>query len=402
MTIQRRIYNSILAEHLASQRQMAFVSGPRQVGKTTSCQQHADFYLNWDNSDDRLLILAGEQALAEHCKLDRLRESKATVLFDELHKYPKWKQFLKGFYDKYGKQINIMVTGSSRMDVYRRGGDSLMGRYFLYRMHPFSIAEVLEQTPPSEKHLVQTPQPIHAGEFEALWEYGGYPEPFLKRDRRFSRRWQQLRLEQLLREDIRDVTQIQQLAQLEVLARLLLERSSQQLIYGNLAKEVRVSTDTVRRWVDVLRNLHLGFVIRPWFKNVSRALRKEPKWYLSDWSLVSDAGARAETFVACHLLKAVDAWNDMGLGKFALHYLRDKEKNEVDFLIVNEGMPWMLVEIKLTDEVVSPALRRYFEALQADYAFQVVFNADYVDMDCFSEKHVLKVVPARTFLSQLV
>jgi len=142
MTIRKRIYDSLLSEHLSSQRQMAFVSGPRQVGKTTTCRSLADHYLNWDNTDDRALIVKGPAAIAEKIGLDVLRRTKLVVLFDELHKYGRWKQFLKGFFDTYSDDVSILVTGSSRMDVYRRGGDSLMGRYFLYNMHPFTVIQL--------------------------------------------------------------------------------------------------------------------------------------------------------------------------------------------------------------------------------------------------------------------
>ena len=288
------------------------------------------------------------------------------------------------------------------MDVYRRGGDSLMGRYFLYRMHPFSVAETLTQEIPDEKRIIRQPKKISPMNFNALWNHGGYPEPFLKRDMRFSRRWQSLRLEQLVREDIRDLTQIQQLDQLELLVKLLAERSAHQLIYGNLANDVRVSIDTARRWIDILVSLHLGFLIRPWFKNVSRSLRKEPKWFLRDWASIKDQGDKAETFVACHLLKAVEGWNDMGLGKFELGYLRDKEKREVDFLVARDGKPWFLAEVKQHDESISPSLKYFQQQLAAPFAFQVVLDANYVDADCFARAGPPIVVPARTFLSQLL
>jgi len=381
---------------------MALVSGPRQVGKTTTCRNHANTYINWDNVDDRELILAGPARLVERLELDRLSKTVPTALFDELHKYPRWKQFLKGFFDTYTDQVKIIVTGSSRLDVYRRGGDSLMGRYFLYRMHPFSVAETLSTDLPDTKRIIRPPKKIKAADFDALWRHGGYPEPFLKRDVRFSRRWQTLRGEQLVREDIRDLTQIQQIDQLETLGRLLTNRSAHQLIYGNLARDVRVSVDTIRRWIEVLRNLHLGFLVRPWFKNVSRSLRKEPKWFLRDWASIEDVGDRAETFVGCHLLKAVDGWNDLGLGNFELGYLRDKEKREVDFIVVRDDQPWFLVEVKYRDKSLDGTLRYYQDQLKAPFAFQVVIDADYVDADCFAEPRGPLVVPARTLLSQLL
>jgi len=397
-----RLYDSLLLEHLANNRQMVFVSGPRQVGKTTTCRNHASVYVNWDNIDDRELILAGPMKLIHQLGLNRLSEAMPTVLFDELHKFPRWKQFLKGFFDTYADQLRIIVTGSSRMDMYRRGGDSLMGRYFLYRMHPLSIAEILTQDIPNAKRPIRGPAKISAAHFDALWQHGGYPEPFLKRNPRFSRRWQSLRLEQLVREDIRDLTQIQQIGQMELLVKLLMNRSSHQLIYGNLAKEVRVSVDTVRRWIDTLCNLHLGFLVRPWFKNVSRSLRKEPKWFLRDWAAIEDAGDKAETFVACHLLKAVDGWNDMGLGKFELGYLRDKEKREVDFVVARDGRPWFLVEAKYREESMSPALGYYQDQLKAPFAFQAVLDANYIDADCFAGPRGPMIVPAKTLLSQLL
>lgn len=402
MKPKTRIYDTLLAEHLAKQRQMAFISGPRQVGKTTTCRVHGDTYIDWDNIDDRESILAGPARLIDKFQLDRLSRTPPVVIFDELHKFPRWKQFLKGFFDTYADRLRIIVTGSSRMDVYRRGGDSLMGRYFLYRMHPFSVAETLTQEIPDEKRIIRQPKKISPTNFNALWTHGGYPEPFLKRDMRFSRRWQSLRLEQLVREDIRDLTQIQQLDQLELLVKLLAERSAHQLIYGNLANDVRVSIDTTRRWIDILVSLHLGFLIRPWFKNVSRSLRKEPKWFLRDWASIKDQGDKAETFVACHLLKAVEGWNDMGLGKFELGYLRDKEKREVDFLVARDGKPWFLAEVKQHDESISPSLKYFQQQLAAPFAFQVVLDANYVDADCFARAGPPIAVPAQTFLSQFL
>ena len=402
MKVRKRIYDALLSEHLAKHRQMAFVSGPRQVGKTTTCRKHADAYANWDNIDDREQILAGPAKLIDQLGLNRLAPTTPSALFDELHKYPAWKQFLKGFFDTYADRVRVIVTGSSRMQVYRRGGDSLMGRYFLYRMHPFSVAETVWQDLPDVERIVRPPRQVRTAEFEALWRHGGYPEPFLKRDPRFSRRWQALRFEQLVREDIRDMTQIQHINQLEVLVSILSTRSAHQLVYGSLARDVRVSIDTVRRWIDVLCHLHLGFLVRPWFRNVARSLRKEPKWFLRDWSSIVDEGDRAETFVGCQLLKAVEGWNDLGLGSFELGYLRDKEKREVDFLVIRDGKPWFLVEVKHRDESPGKGLQYFQDQLNAPFAFQVVTDADYVDADCFSRPGSPVVVPAKTFLSQLL
>jgi predicted AAA+ superfamily ATPase len=394
-----RLYDQMLQDHFARHRQMAFVSGPRQVGKTTTCRMEGTDYLNWDNGDDRRVILLGPAAVAERIQLERLQTPSPIVVFDELHKDKKWKGFLKGFFDVYGERTRIMVTGSSRLDVFRRGGDSLMGRYFLYRMHPFSVGEAIRANLPTA--VIQSPSSLAEDEWRALWEHGGFPEPFLRRDVRFTRRWRSLRQDQLTREDIRDVAQIETLGLLETVTQILAERSGQQLIYSHLANEVGIAVDTVRRWLDVLQRLHYGFVVRPWFTNVSKALRKEPKWFLRDWSGIDDAGQRAETFVACHLLKAVEGWTDLGLGSFELRYLRDKLKREVDFLVVRDRKPWFLVEVKTSDTRLSDSLAHFKHETKAKHAFQAVIEIPFVAVDCFSRTDPV-VVPARTLLSQLL
>lgn len=394
----RRAYPGMIDESLREHRQMAFVSGPRQVGKTTTCRDLASVYLDWDNEDHRTLILAGPKAVASHAGADKLAAEPIRIVFDELHKYPRWKQFLKGFFDTYEKRFRIMVTGSSRLDVYRKGGDSLMGRYLLYHMHPLSVGECCKGAFPTE--LIAAPAQIPESEWQALWQFGGHPEPFLKRSDRFSRRWGDLRRQQLLREDIRDRTGIQNLDQLAVMARLLADRSGEQLIYSSLAKQIRVSENTIRSWISTLCAFHYGFTVRPWFRNVTKALRKEPKWFLRDWSGIPEPGRRTETFCACHLLKAVETWTDLGLGQFELRYIRDLQKREVDFVIIRDGNPWILIEVKHGEANLSPNLAYFQKQIDASYAFQISMNADFLDFNCF-ESSQPTIVPARTLLSQL-
>jgi hypothetical protein len=394
-----RLYTAILADHLERHRQMALVSGPRQVGKTTTCRSVSDEYLNWDNADDRRLLLRGPASIAQALQLDILREKPPVATLDELHKYSKWKSLLKGFFDSYGDRVRLIITGSSRIDIFRRGADSLMGRYFLYRMHPWSVAESLRTGLPKKE--VHAPEEVRSADWDALWEHGGFPEPFLRRDSRFTRRWRSLRYEQLSREDLREMALVSDLGTLETLMQILAEYSGQQLIYSNLAREVQVSVDTVKRWIDLLSRLHYGFLVRPWFRNVAKSLRKEPKWFLRDWSGVLEDGARAETMVACHLLKAIEAWTDLGFGDFALRYLRDKRKREVDFLVVKDRKPWFLVEVKTSDKTLSPSLGYFQAQTNSQHSFQVVMNLPYQQADCFRIHRPL-VVPARTFLSQLL
>ena len=396
-----RLYSEIISEHLSRYRQMVFLSGPRQVGKTTLARERPAEYISWDRENDRRLILAGAEKIAEKVGVSELiRERRQLVVFDEIHRYQRWKTFLKGFFDTYEKQVHVIATGSARMDVYKRGGDSMMGRYFPYRVHPFSVAEILAPTIPDES-LVRSPSPIEESEWKALTVFGGFPEPFAMRDRRFSRKWQDLRLEQLLKTDVRDVSRTLELDRIDVLARMLMNRSGSQLVYSSLARDLNVTEPTVKQWISVLKSLYFGFEIRPWFKNVENSLRKTPKWYLRDWATITDAGSRAETFVACHLLKAVEGWTDLGFGDFELYYLRDKQKREVDFLIARDKEPWFLVEVKKNNERLVDALSLFQRQTGAKHAFQVVLDDDYVNRDCF-EYETPVIVPARTFLSQLI
>jgi predicted AAA+ superfamily ATPase len=390
----------MLREHISENRQMAFVSGPRQVGKTTTCRQLGDRYFSWDATDHSLLFVKGQDAIAEAAKLKVIHDKPPILIFDELHKYPRWKSFLKGFFDVYERDCRVVVTGSSRLDTYRRGGDSLMGRYFLFRMHPLSIAELLSTQLPDET-LLRSPAFLDDAQWEALNRFGGFPEPFAAATDRFSRRWQSLRHAQLLKEDARDLTRIQELPLLEVMAKILQSRSSQQLIYANLAKDVTIAPNTARSWVDVLCSLHYGFLVKPWSKNVTSALRKEPKWFLRDWSGITDEGQRFETLMACHLLKATDGWTDLGYGQFELRYIRDKQKREIDFVITRDSKPWILVEAKLRDTRLSPALPHFQQLTGAAHAFQVVMHMPFVNANPFDRKGPL-IVPARTFLSQLL
>ena len=397
---RKRIYETIIQEHFGDNRQMVFLSGPRQSGKTTLAKSLGSDYLNWDDSDVRAAVIAGQSETVRRYGLDRLSSAVPIVVFDELHKYPRWKGFLKGFFDLYGDRMKIIATGSAKMDVYKRGGDSMMGRYFPYRMHPFSVAELLDVSLPGDA-LVRSPRPIDDADWSSLIEFGGFPEPFTRRNRRFSVRWAELRMEQMMVDDLRTLTKVQELEQIRIMAELLANRSGEQLVYDSLARDVAVDPKTAKKWTDVLKYLYYGFEVRPWFHNVENSIRKTPKWYLRDWSRIGDTGKRCETVAACHLLKAVDAWTDLGYGRFELFYLRDKQKREVDFLVSRDGQPWFIAEVKAADTHLSSNLAHYQRITGARHAFQVVFDESFVDADCFMRRDPV-VVPARTFLSQLI
>jgi predicted AAA+ superfamily ATPase len=337
--------------------------------------------------------------VAAKAGLEMISEKTTVVVFDELHKYRRWKIFLKGFFDTYEDRVRIIVTGSSRLDVYRHGGDSLMGRYFLFHMHPFTVAELAYTGTPDS--LLRSPRKILKEDWNALWNHGGYPEPFVRRDPRFSVRWRSLRQSQLLREEVRDLTRIQELDQLAMLGRLLAQRSGERLVYSVLARQLRISENTVRSWISTLCSLHYGFLVRPWHRNLTTALRKEPKWFLRDWAGIKDEGKRAESFCACHLYKAVEGWTDLGFGSFELRYIRDKQQREVDFLVVRDDKPWFIVEVKNRNKELSPTLKYFQKQIDCSHAFQVVMQADFVDKDCFSYTKPV-IVPAQTLLSQLL
>lgn len=404
----KRGYEAVIQAQFGEHLQIAMVSGPRQVGKTTLAQSllkpDKAIYLNWDDFDDRAIILKGGRVIAEYAGLDQLRDHLPLLIFDEIHKYGQWKQTLKGFYDRYHRQCHILVTGSARMDVYKKGGDSLMGRYFNYRLHPLSVNELLQRPwqalPGSD--VLQTPKALADGDFDALLQWGGFPEPFLKKDQRFFNRWSRLREQQLLQEDIRELTRVNELGQLEMLAILLKSQAGQLTSYTSLAKKVRVSVDTVRRWMTILESLYYCFAVRPWTKNVTRSLLKEPKYYLWDWSQCADKGASNENFIASHLLKATHYWTDQGLGDYQLHFLRDKDRREVDFLVAKDGRPWMMVEVESSmQNKLSTNLQVFAKQLDVAHVFQLGIKGDYVNKNVFEIDHPV-VVPAKTFLSQLV
>jgi len=395
-----RLYDSMIRRHLSEYRQMLFLSGPRQVGKTTCARSVSDHYLNWDNDAHRKLIGSGPDAVASELQLAAIAEMPPVVAFDEIHKYGRWKNWLKGFFDTHGESCRVIVTGSSRLDVFRRGGDSLMGRYFHYRMHPLSVGELIDSSLPQE-NLIRPPAGLPEEDWMALWQHGGFPEPFLQRKPAFSRRWRDTRMHQLLKEDVRDLTLVREVSLIGLLAERLSHCSGESLVMASLAKDLHVAPDTIKSWLDTLDALHFGMRVRPWFRNVNKSLRKEPKWYLRDWSAIEDPGKRAETFVACHLRKAVDGWTDLGHGTFELRYLRDKQQREVDFVVIRDGSPWFLVEVKHGDDRLSPALSHFQDQIRAPHAFQVVIDRPFVNVDPFTHRTPV-IVPARTLLSQLL
>ena len=388
---------------------MLFLSGPRQAGKTTIARHtfssYNGVYLNWDSVEDRDKILSSPQSLLQNLNTHVATPQKPLIVFDEIHKYAHWKNYLKGLYDytHWNQKTSIIVTGSARLDIYKKGSDSLMGRYFPYRIHPLSLREVTVQPPSMNlENPIQNPVKPPEGLYEALWKFGGFPEPFLRQSSRFHRRWMQLRFQQLLREEVRDLSTVRELDQMEILAYTLQKQAGKLVNHSSLSKKIRVSDQTIRRWMAILDSFFFCFSISPWSRNIPRSLLKEPKVYLWDWSIIDDEGSRFENFVASHLLKACHFWTDVGLGQYELFFVRTKDGKEVDFLITQASKPWILVEAKLGhNKTLSKNLAYFHQHLATEHAFQVAHNMPYIDQSCF---HYVDptIVPASTFLSQLV
>ena len=401
-----RIYYNLIKHHLQHWDQMVFIEGARQVGKTTLAKQLAagfklTHYLNTDNIEDRALILSGQNFVEKLGLLDIASSSKPLIIFDEIHKIPNWKNYLKGFYDSYKDKIKIIATGSAKLSIYKKNQDSLMGRYFSYMLHPISVREIVNASL-DENLTVQKPLSVPDAAYNNLLKYGGFPDPYLKADNRFHAGWLNLRFEQLLRGDIVASGETKNIGQFELLAHILTKNAAQQINYNNLSKQVQVTSQTIKSWLNILESFYFGYFIRPWSANITRAILKEPKFYLWDWSAVESTGARAENFIASHLKAAARFWSDAGLGNFGVFYIRTKDKKEVDFLVTKENKPWFLVEVKGSiNSSMSKNLHYFQEQTGAAHAFQVVMDMDeHPSVDCFSYNKPIKV-SAKTFLSQL-
>lgn len=388
---------------------MAFISGPRQVGKTTLSQivsQSFDqsIYKNWDQTEFRRIWTKQPDHLTTEFNLARVNQSRLLIL-DEIHKAPLWKQKVKGLFDTRSEDISIMVTGSARLNVFKKGGDSLLGRYFHFRLHPLSLREALGLRPHSPDLVNQTlfsgkaPHLIKKSQdtLSQLLHFGGFPEPFLKKDESFSRLWRRGRTDKIIREDLRDLTRIQEISQVQALLSLLPEKIGQPLSIQSLREDLEVAHDTVSRWLRYLQELYLFFEIKPFSKRIPRSLKKEGKIYFYDWSDGLEKGARFENFVASHLLKACHYWEDTGAGSFDLHYLRNKEKNEIDFLVSKDKRPWFTVECKYADSNLDTTHQKFSEYLGCSH-IQVV-----LDKDLFRKvNHNTFIMGADFFLSSLV
>lgn len=386
MEKKRYLYNEIASLAL-KRHKMAFISGPRQVGKTTLSKSYATntdafIYKNWDESSFRKLWTKSPNSLMEEFDLTRSSQRRLLVL-DEVHKSKGWKQKIKGLFDEFGKDLEIIVTGSARLNVFKKGGDSLMGRYLNFRLHPLSYGELTsdEDAPLNPDAWLKAifkkdSKPHNQKILERLFKFSGFPEPYFANSEKIHRLWRSGRTEKIIREDLRDLSRIPELSQVEMLVSLLPDKIGSPLSIQSLREDLEVSHDTVSRWLKYLNELFYFFELKPWTKSIPRSLKKESKIYLYDWTEIDSPGIKFENMVASHLLKACNFWTDTGEGAFELFYLRNKEKQEIDFLIVRDKKPWLCVEAKYSDTVIDKKVAdKYTDYLGCPYV-QVVFNED--------------------------
>lgn len=360
-------------------RKMVFLSGPRQAGKTTAARRLArkfdrSVYFNWDVVTDQKKLVADPYFFEHETRSGR---ESVLVVLDEIHKYARWKNYLKGAYDRYRDEFLFLVTGSGRLDLFKKGGDSLLGRYVALPIFPLTVGELLNRPPvwrDFKKSLADLPPAGKAAReaYERLFRVSGFPEPFVRGTARFYNIWFQERKSLLIREDIRNAAAIREISLLETLSHVIPGRVGSPLSLNSLREDVGVAFETIRDWVRLLSDFYYLFAVTPYTGNIARSLRKEQKIYLYDWVELDDPGIRFENLVALHLLKAVRTWTALGDGRFDLHYWRDKEKREVDFVVLENRRPFCLIECKASDTTPSPALIRLMESLKVPFALQLV------------------------------
>ncbi|MBI4412180.1 MAG: ATP-binding protein [Deltaproteobacteria bacterium] len=372
------------------EKRFVLLAGPRQVGKThlalEMLKAKPGRYYNWDLAEDRQKIL--EKGFLHD----------GLAVMDELHKYERWKSFLKGTYDKYHEKLKILVTGSARLDVYRRGGDSLFGRHYLLHLHPLTVGEIL--TPNEIPRPANLPEKMEEKQgsteaFSTLLKFGGFPHPFYQGSVEEHGRWSIQRRELLVRQDIRDLTHIHLLNLIEHFLLLLPRHVGSVLSVNSLKEDLQVAYNTVRQWLGAFERLYISFALQPYHVKVNRSLQKASKVYLWDWSQVEDEGDRLENMIASHLLKAVHLWRDLGFGDFELFYLRDRDRREVDFCVTKDRKPWLLAEVKLAELNLHESLHVFAEKFGVP-AFQIV-GKEGVDI----QRGAIRIISASRFLSTL-
>ncbi|MCI5064696.1 ATP-binding protein [bacterium] len=376
------------------QSKMVLLGGPRQVGKTTLAlsllaasdaeqvsvggpqrstmlppgdPQHPA-YLNWDFMPDKSGLIGGN-----------IPADEPLIILDEIHKYPQWRSLVKGLYDTYRSRVSFLITGSARLDYYTHGGDSLDGRYFFYRLHPFSLAEL-------DPHYSRAST-------ELLLRFGGFPEPLLRGEEEFSRRWHKQRSRRVIQDDLTSLEEVKSVELVKLLADLLPSKVGSPLSIRSLREDLQVAYETVQRWIGILENLFFCFRISPYGPPKIRAIKKEQKLYLWDWSLCTEQGPRFENFVASQLLKYCHAVEDTNGYHMELRFLREVTGKEIDFVVLKEGKPLFAVECKNRQHEIDPSIKYFAERSDIPQFYQVHLG----EKDYENAEHRIRVLPFEKF-----
>jgi len=390
MTKRRYLTDEIKLE---LEEKMVFIGGARQVGKTTLAKDlvaekfENSYYYNWDYKPDRKKITKYE-----------FPGEKGLLIFDEIHKHGKWKTLVKGIYDIYKNQYKIIVTGSARLNIYRKGGDSLQGRYHYYTLFPFSLAElesIKKNYSPFSELVFENK--FYKESFEALYKFGGFPEPLIKQSERTLRRWHNEKLERLFKEDIRDIENIRDISSMKSLSDMLPDKVASPLSVNSIREDLEISHRAASSWLNILETFYYHVRIYPYHSKKIRSIKKEPKLYLFDWSEVENEGAKFENMIAIHLLKFISYMNEHEGYKAELNYLKNIDKKEVDFLVSVGNKPWFAVEVKLNDTEISPTINYFKERLNIPFVYQVI-KKEGIDLN----KDGVRLISADKFLISLI
>lgn len=369
-------------------RQMRFIAGPRQAGKTTIARKFLNsvssdvLYYNWDNRAIRDAYIKNNHFFsADIYNCPSTAEGKRWLCMDEIHKYPDWKNILKDFFDSFHEELLFIVTGSARLDMMRKSGDSLTGRYLHFRLNPMALSELCRQpnsNPPDHatewiKERLDTPT-YNNIEMQGLLRYSGFPEPLSNSSDRFHNRWKSTYLDTLIREDLREITQIKTLEKTAVLMQLLPERIGLPLSINSLTGNLNCSFATVANYLSALELGYLIFRIPPYSNKIARSIKKEKKVYFYDWTRAENEGAKFENYIAMELKNRLDFWQDGGYGTFELYYVRDRDGRESDFLVVRDSRPWLLMEVKLKRSSIAYQHGKHSQLLGNIPFIQIVYE----------------------------
>lgn len=392
----KRIQSTYIFDESINNNKMIFLSGPRQVGKTTFSvnilkeNKSENLYFNWDDPFVYRSYKKNPHFLDTY--LAETKGNNPVVVFDEIHKINKWKNILKGLYDIYKERCRFLITGSARLEYFTKSGDSLIGRYFHYRMLPLGLSEIngnlkdvfykdeifLKGKSENLLRFLKRNNKIVQKEFNDWMRFGGFPEPFIKKSDNFLLKWQKNYLTLLTKEDIKDLTKIGNIKGLEQLVLILPDKIGSPLSVNSIKEDLEVTHKTVVLWLESLKKVYMIFSIMPWTDKINRALKKEQKYYFYDWTIVKDESIRFENAAAVSLLRLIYRWNELGIGDFDLRYIRDRNKNEVDFIIIKNNQPLLLIECKLHDTKLSKTAVHFSKILNVPY-IQMISDEDVVE-----------------------